>query len=275
MATLKICVLASCWSFFKLAKRFSCVVRDAAHTACTSSLTHACSFLIPTHGVLWSLMCLGAPPPFISHFSPASTNKNNNINGRLSGLAIKSMCNILSPPILSGSLFPCRCSSCVSSPFPCNWCKYRHICTNNVAECSFQEGRVSSAEVRDHKLCISLKLFILTMLTAVRHDSVIHPSSSDSLATAVRDGELRKRKYVSSNLLHSEMACLFPRQEPFAVTAVLKDNKSTSVTMIGDKLCTGAVKFPYKWHCDFIYAHDLLRKSENLVTALLPTITKL
>uniref|UniRef100_A0A8C1FUJ2 Plexin-A3 n=1 Tax=Cyprinus carpio carpio TaxID=630221 RepID=A0A8C1FUJ2_CYPCA len=38
------------------------------------------------------------------------------------------------------------CSSCVSSPFPCNWCKYRHICTNNVAECSFQEGRVSSAE---------------------------------------------------------------------------------------------------------------------------------
>ncbi|KAA0714339.1 Plexin A3 [Triplophysa tibetana] len=38
------------------------------------------------------------------------------------------------------------CSSCVSSPFPCNWCKYRHICTNNVAECSFQEGRVSSSE---------------------------------------------------------------------------------------------------------------------------------
>uniref|UniRef100_A0A8B9LPK5 Plexin A3 n=1 Tax=Astyanax mexicanus TaxID=7994 RepID=A0A8B9LPK5_ASTMX len=38
------------------------------------------------------------------------------------------------------------CSSCVSSPFPCNWCKYRHICTNNVAECSFQEGRVSSLE---------------------------------------------------------------------------------------------------------------------------------
>uniref|UniRef100_A0AAY4DKL1 Sema domain-containing protein n=1 Tax=Denticeps clupeoides TaxID=299321 RepID=A0AAY4DKL1_9TELE len=38
------------------------------------------------------------------------------------------------------------CSSCVSSPFPCNWCKYRHICTNNLAECSFQEGRVSSSE---------------------------------------------------------------------------------------------------------------------------------
>uniref|UniRef100_A0A4W5KKD7 Plexin A3 n=1 Tax=Hucho hucho TaxID=62062 RepID=A0A4W5KKD7_9TELE len=38
------------------------------------------------------------------------------------------------------------CTSCVSSPFPCNWCKYRHICTNNLAECSFQEGRVSSVE---------------------------------------------------------------------------------------------------------------------------------
>ncbi|KAJ8395075.1 hypothetical protein AAFF_G00035310 [Aldrovandia affinis] len=38
------------------------------------------------------------------------------------------------------------CLSCVSSPFPCNWCKYRHICTNNLAECSFQEGRVSSVE---------------------------------------------------------------------------------------------------------------------------------
>ncbi|XP_046895788.1 plexin A3 [Hypomesus transpacificus] len=38
------------------------------------------------------------------------------------------------------------CTSCVSSPFPCNWCKYRHICTNNLAECSFQEGRVSGME---------------------------------------------------------------------------------------------------------------------------------
>uniref|UniRef100_A0A8C7PFT2 Plexin A3 n=1 Tax=Oncorhynchus mykiss TaxID=8022 RepID=A0A8C7PFT2_ONCMY len=45
-----------------------------------------------------------------------------------------------SPPSLP------RCTSCVSSPFPCNWCKYRHICTNNLAECSFQEGRVSSVE---------------------------------------------------------------------------------------------------------------------------------
>lgn len=39
------------------------------------------------------------------------------------------------------------CTSCVSSVFPCHWCKYRHICTNNLQDCSFQEGRVSSIEV--------------------------------------------------------------------------------------------------------------------------------
>ncbi|MEQ2259832.1 Plexin A3, partial [Xenotaenia resolanae] len=39
------------------------------------------------------------------------------------------------------------CTSCVSSTFPCHWCKYRHICTNNLQDCSFQEGRVSSMEV--------------------------------------------------------------------------------------------------------------------------------
>lgn len=41
-----------------------------------------------------------------------------------------------------------RCTSCVSSVFPCHWCKYRHICTNNLQDCSFQEGRVSSMEVQ-------------------------------------------------------------------------------------------------------------------------------
>uniref|UniRef100_A0A8D3DU16 Plexin A3 n=1 Tax=Scophthalmus maximus TaxID=52904 RepID=A0A8D3DU16_SCOMX len=39
-----------------------------------------------------------------------------------------------------------RCTSCVSSMFPCHWCKYRHVCTNNLQDCSFQEGRVSNLE---------------------------------------------------------------------------------------------------------------------------------
>ncbi|XP_058873044.1 LOW QUALITY PROTEIN: plexin A3-like [Acipenser ruthenus] len=38
------------------------------------------------------------------------------------------------------------CLSCVSSLYRCHWCKYRHVCTNNVAECSFQEGRVGNTE---------------------------------------------------------------------------------------------------------------------------------
>ncbi|MGH0137283.1 UNVERIFIED_CONTAM: hypothetical protein FKN15_058774 [Acipenser sinensis] len=39
-----------------------------------------------------------------------------------------------------------RCLSCVSSLYRCHWCKYRHVCTSNMAECSFQEGRVGNTE---------------------------------------------------------------------------------------------------------------------------------
>ncbi|XP_058855453.1 plexin-A1-like isoform X1 [Acipenser ruthenus] len=38
------------------------------------------------------------------------------------------------------------CLSCVNGSFPCHWCKYRHICTQNAADCSFQEGRVNVSE---------------------------------------------------------------------------------------------------------------------------------
>ncbi|XP_044532111.1 plexin-A1 [Gracilinanus agilis] len=38
------------------------------------------------------------------------------------------------------------CLSCVNGSFPCHWCKYRHICTHNAADCSFQEGRVNASE---------------------------------------------------------------------------------------------------------------------------------
>ncbi|KAJ8386075.1 hypothetical protein AAFF_G00177640 [Aldrovandia affinis] len=34
------------------------------------------------------------------------------------------------------------CLSCVSSPYQCHWCKYRHICTHDPQTCSFQEGWV-------------------------------------------------------------------------------------------------------------------------------------
>lgn len=39
------------------------------------------------------------------------------------------------------------CLSCVNGSFPCHWCKYRHVCTQNANDCSFQEGRVNISEV--------------------------------------------------------------------------------------------------------------------------------
>ncbi|XP_059397408.1 plexin-A1-like isoform X4 [Carassius carassius] len=38
------------------------------------------------------------------------------------------------------------CLSCVNGSFPCHWCKYRHMCTHNANDCSFQEGRVNMSE---------------------------------------------------------------------------------------------------------------------------------
>ncbi|XP_062311254.1 plexin-A4-like [Osmerus eperlanus] len=39
------------------------------------------------------------------------------------------------------------CLSCVSSPYQCHWCKYKHDCTHDPRTCSFQEGRVKTPEV--------------------------------------------------------------------------------------------------------------------------------
>ncbi|XP_022533004.2 plexin-A1 [Astyanax mexicanus] len=38
------------------------------------------------------------------------------------------------------------CLSCVNGSFPCHWCKYRHMCTHDANDCSFQEGRVNTSE---------------------------------------------------------------------------------------------------------------------------------
>ncbi|XP_072305637.1 plexin-A1 isoform X1 [Eucyclogobius newberryi] len=38
------------------------------------------------------------------------------------------------------------CLSCVNGNFPCHWCKYRHMCTQDANDCSFQEGRVNTSE---------------------------------------------------------------------------------------------------------------------------------
>uniref|UniRef100_A0A8C8ZXI0 Plexin-A1 n=1 Tax=Prolemur simus TaxID=1328070 RepID=A0A8C8ZXI0_PROSS len=41
---------------------------------------------------------------------------------------------------------PRSCLSCVNGSFPCHWCKYRHVCTHNAADCAFLEGRVNVSE---------------------------------------------------------------------------------------------------------------------------------
>lgn len=51
-------------------------------------------------------------------------------------------------PILTIHHPPCSCLSCVNGSFPCHWCKYRHVCTHNAADCAFLEGRVNVSEVR-------------------------------------------------------------------------------------------------------------------------------
>lgn len=51
-------------------------------------------------------------------------------------------------PNLSARFSPCSCLSCVNGSFPCHWCKYRHVCTDNAADCAFLEGRVNVSEVR-------------------------------------------------------------------------------------------------------------------------------
>ncbi|XP_028307905.1 plexin-A1 isoform X2 [Gouania willdenowi] len=38
------------------------------------------------------------------------------------------------------------CLSCVNGNFPCHWCKYRHMCTQDASDCSFQEGLVNTSE---------------------------------------------------------------------------------------------------------------------------------
>lgn len=60
------------------------------------------------------------------------------------------------PSRLSLKSLPDRCMSCVGSSYPCWWCKYRHVCTSHPSECSFQEGRVRSPEVRQAPRAVGL-----------------------------------------------------------------------------------------------------------------------
>lgn len=71
--------------------------------------------------------------------------------GRHSVLLIMGDSTWLRVPRLQHPPSPCSCLSCVNGSFPCHWCKYRHVCTHNVADCAFLEGRVNVSEVRPGK----------------------------------------------------------------------------------------------------------------------------
>lgn len=78
-----------------------------------------------------------------------------------------------------------RCLSCVSSPYQCHWCKYRHDCTHDPRTCSFQEGRVKKPEVSpDPGLVIKVLhwVYIFHTWTPVIQFSVMHCWEREALS---------------------------------------------------------------------------------------------
>ncbi|XP_062855302.1 plexin A3 [Trichomycterus rosablanca] len=138
------------------------------------------------------------------------------------------------------------CSSCVSSPFPCNWCKYRHICTNNVAECSFQEGRVSSVEGCPQIL-----------------------QSSDILVPAgiVRPVTLRARNLPQPQSGQKNYECVFNIQGKVQRVPAVRFNSSciqcqnTSYWYEGNEMGDLPVDFSIVWDGDFPIDKPLMLKA--------------
>ncbi|XP_060788388.1 plexin A3 [Neoarius graeffei] len=128
------------------------------------------------------------------------------------------------------------CSSCVSSPFPCNWCKYRHICTNNVAECSFQEGRVSSVEG-----C----------------PQILHSSDILVPAGVVRPITLRARNLPQPQSGQKNYECVFSIQGKIQRVPAVRFNSSciqcqnTSYWYEGNEMGDLPVDFSIVWDGDF------------------------
>ncbi|KAK2841359.1 hypothetical protein Q7C36_012938 [Tachysurus vachellii] len=128
------------------------------------------------------------------------------------------------------------CSSCVSSPFPCNWCKYRHICTNNVAECSFQEGRVSSVEG-----C----------------PQILHSSDILVPAGVVRPITLRARNLPQPQSGQKNYECVFNIQGKIQRVPAVRFNSSciqcqnTSYWYEGNEMGDLPVDFSIVWDGDF------------------------
>ncbi|XP_056278148.1 plexin A3 isoform X3 [Pseudoliparis swirei] len=128
------------------------------------------------------------------------------------------------------------CTSCVSSVFPCHWCKYRHICTNNLHDCSFQEGRVSTMEGCPQIL-----------------------PTSDILVPAglVRPITLRARNLPQPQSGQKNYECVFRIQGVLQRVPAVRFNSSciqcqnTSYWYDGDETGDLAVDFSIVWDGDF------------------------
>lgn len=119
-------------------------------------LIHILQVTIRSCSCTWSLRRQAwlLQTPALSSTTVACTSRKSTLTSLVLAQIIQSLqmtwiaaCHIQSTTFPSLWRFLSRCLSCVSSPYQCHWCKYRHDCTHDPRTCSFQEGRVKKPEV--------------------------------------------------------------------------------------------------------------------------------
>ncbi|XP_028923456.1 plexin-A3 [Ornithorhynchus anatinus] len=128
------------------------------------------------------------------------------------------------------------CLSCVSSRYPCHWCKYRHICTHNAKECSFQEGRVNTTEGCPEILPsgeILIPVGVVQPLT-LRAKNLPQPQSGQKNYECVFNIQGRQQRVPAVRFNSSSVQC-----------------QNTSYTYDGDEHGDMTLDFSVVWDGDF------------------------
>ncbi|KAM9786114.1 plexin-A1-like [Neosynchiropus ocellatus] len=110
-----------------------------------------CSFddYVETEGRIYSgrIFCLS---PSVKEVAPITQNQGKTRDRRVIKLYLKSKETGKKFASADFVFYNCSvhqsCLSCVDGNFPCYWCKYRHMCTQDASDCSFQEGRVNTSQ---------------------------------------------------------------------------------------------------------------------------------
>ncbi|XP_067834818.1 plexin A3-like, partial [Heptranchias perlo] len=129
------------------------------------------------------------------------------------------------------------CLACVGGPYPCHWCKFRHICTHDAGDCSFQEGRVNMTE---------------TCPQIMPTDDLLVPVG------VVRPITLRARNLPQPQSGQRSYECIFSIQERLQRVPAVRFNSSsiqcqnTSYSYEGDDIGDLAVDFSIVWDGEFI-----------------------